>query len=550
MSDAAAKIGRRSATSRAPFGSRTCCGAVRAVAPSRRTALSRVFAFGYGLTAGAVLLGTASMARADEPRQAGEPRMLSEPGEVTNVIDAFDGDDVFDLHLTLGYQYAWKRAHIRRESTIGSAANPGLSTGGFTASNMNVATYEENTSRLNTRADIGLYKDIALFLRMPIILSNDRKLTDLNGSAGQQDLVLAGGPNDGGPLFTLPFNSPQRSGVEYLAVGMDFGFMNQFRNPSKPTWIGGFEARFSVGEPMHACNGGLPESSPTGPIRCAYASDVNRNGRADGAVIPEGSSDGRNSPGVTRGTTGLEFHSMISKRIKYIEPYTGFRALFEFPQAKSDFGSTDLKGSLVSHPPLQGWVYVGMQVIPWEQRERFQRITFDGRVGASYRSEGRDYSELFDALGSSGVPSLRRPAYAAYRGDPANPGGSIVDAGSQRVYFTGITDVSAYASIRASVSVTWQAGEYIKFTAGGGLTRDQSHLITADQACNSQFNNSIGESGPCRVETPGTGTTPGTVRASGIPNPHYRPTINAVGRRFKTDDSNLWDAWIMGIVMF
>ena len=42
--------------------------------------------------------------------KAGEPRMLSEPGEVTDVVDAFDGDDLFDLHLTLGYQYTWKSA--------------------------------------------------------------------------------------------------------------------------------------------------------------------------------------------------------------------------------------------------------------------------------------------------------------------------------------------------------------------------------------------------------------------------------------------------------
>jgi hypothetical protein len=207
MSDPAAKIGRRPATS------------------PRRT--SR-FAARAGVCAGALAVGTlATPARADEPRQAGEPRMLSEPGEITNVIDAFDGDDVFDLHLSLGYQYTWKRAHIRRETTIGSAANPGLSTGGFTSGNMNVATYEENTSRLTTRADIGLYHDIALFLRMPIILSNDRKLSDLSGSASQQNVVLQGGPNDGSQLFSLPFDSPHRSGIEYLAVGADFGFTNQ-----------------------------------------------------------------------------------------------------------------------------------------------------------------------------------------------------------------------------------------------------------------------------------------------------------------------------------
>src|SRR5258708_3754449 len=140
----------------------------------------------------ASIMGVVSSAHADEPAKVGEPHVLSEPGEVTDVVDAFDGDDPFDLHLTLGYQYSWKTSHVRRETSIGNAANPGLSTGDFTASNMNVAKYEENTSRLNTRADIGVYHDIALVLRMPIILSNDRKLSDLSGSAGQQNIVLAG----------------------------------------------------------------------------------------------------------------------------------------------------------------------------------------------------------------------------------------------------------------------------------------------------------------------------------------------------------------------
>src|SRR6185503_12751749 len=141
-----------------------------------------------------------------------------------------DGDDVFDLHLTLGYQYAWKSAHIRRETTIGNAANPGLSTGGFTGSNMNVATYDETTSRLNTRADIGLYHDIALYLRMPIILSNDRKLTDLSGSAGVQNVVLAGAPSDADSETLNPAalgrgerNRETRSRHTGLGVGADFG---------------------------------------------------------------------------------------------------------------------------------------------------------------------------------------------------------------------------------------------------------------------------------------------------------------------------------------
>jgi len=507
----------------------------------------------------ALLMATlASSARADEPFKLGEPRVLSEPGEVTDVVDAFDGEDVFDLHLTIGYQYTFKSSNIRRETNISNQQNLMLSTGDFTASNMNVAKYEENTSRLNTRVDIGLYHDIALYFRMPIILSNDRKLTDLSGSAGVQNVVLAGGPNDydtltGQPsnLFGLPFNSPSRSGIEYLAVGTDFGFMNQFRDSTKPTWMAGFEVRLGIGEPMHACNA----NPPPGQMRCAYPSDVNRNGKVDTpeplTQADEGSfSAGQNrSPGVTRGTTGLELHSTISRRIKYIEPYAGFRTLFEFPQAKSDFGQTDLKGSLVNHPPLQGWVFAGLQVIPWEQREQFQRVTFDGRFGASYRSEGRDYSELFDALGSSNAASIRTPTYAAFMKGPNAMNPSVVDPSSQHVYFTGITDVSAYMGMQVSASVTWQAGEYIKFTAGGGYTREQSHIITADQPCNPDFSDNPDASGPCRALA-GTTSTSSTSRITGIPNPNYKPTIDSVGHRFKADDTSLWDAWVMGIVMF
>ena len=109
---------------------------------------------------------------------------------------------------------------------------------------------------------------------------------------------------------------------------------------------------------------------------------------------------------------------------------------------------------------------------------------------------------------------------------------------------------SAYMGMQASVSVTWQAGEYIKFTAGGSYTREQGHIITADQPCNPDFNGDIGASGPCRSEKASADGTSKTVSQTGIPNPNYRPTIDAVGRRFRTEDSNLWDAWVMGIVMF
>jgi hypothetical protein len=501
-------------------------------------------------TAMAIVMG-GNVARADEPHKVTEPPVLNEPAEITQVVDAFDDDDPFDLNLSLGYQQTWSSATIRRESYI---AQPGLSSGGFVNDTMNVGTYTHTTSRLNTRADIGIYKDIALVVRVPIILSDDQKIEGVDGSDQHQSVVLEGAPGE--QLFKLPFKSPTRSGVEYLAVGLDVGIMNQFRDPTKPTWVIGVEGRFDVSEPMHACNSSpKPLNQANAQKDCAYPSDINRNGvsgepqyNTSNAGNLEGTFSGGRKPGVSRGTTGLEAHTFLSKRIKYIEPYGGFRALFEFQSNSSDYGSTDLKGSLVNHPPLRGSLIMGMNVIPWEVRDQFQRITFDFRFTGTYVSEGRDYSELFDALGSSDAPSIRSPNFAEYQKNPdaatAGESPSVVNPNSQKVYFTGLTDVQQHGVYNLSAQFTWQAGQYVKFNLGGGYTLVQSHFISFDQACNPDFSNSIEKAGPCKSVTGPKQT------ATGIPNPNYRATINTPGRRFKVDDSHAFDAWLNATVMF
>lgn len=490
----------------------------------------------------------ASAAHAEEPRKVSEPSVLREPGEITQVVDAFDEDDPFDLHLSLGYQSTWRSADILRETTI---VQPGLSTGVYTPATLNVAKFKETTSRLNTRADIGLYQDLALVVRMPIILANERELTSLDGSASQQRVVLQGAPGE--QLFSLPFKSPKRSGIEYLAVGLDAAVMNQARDHTKPTWVIGIEGRFDVSEPMHACNANPSLLNPGGDalqVDCADPSDADRDGVGEEPIgndpsVREGRFSGPRDPGVSRGVTGLVLHTAISRRVKYIEPYGGFRAHFEFQNSDSDYGSTDLQGALVNHPPLRGTFLVGVNVFPWEVRDRFQRITLDFRFTGTYVSEGRDYSELFDALGSSDARSLRMPNYAAYMAGPN--GTSVVDPSSRKVYFTGLTDVQQHGVYSLSTSFTWQAGEYVKFNAGGAFTLTQGHFITFDQSCNPDFSGDVGRAGPCRSRS-GSGSSAG--RTTGIPNPNFRKTINDPGHRFKVDASTQFDAWINATVMF
>jgi hypothetical protein len=488
------------------------------------------------VTAAVIALG--SPARAEEPRSAKEPRPLLEPIELTQVPDAFDDGDPIDVNVSVGYQYSSRSADILRESATADGLNP--------RSNEKIAQYNESTHRLLMRADIGIFHDLALVVRLPVILNQSRGLGDYQGPSTPQQ-GLRGAANE--QLFQLPFDAPNRHGIEYLALGVDWGVLNQYRDVSKPSWVVGLEGRFSVSEPMHACN----DNPAAGQVKCAAPGDVNRNGRHDASLIdstgqyPLESGGRSRQPGVSRGTTGMELHTYVSKRIKYIEPYGGFRALFEFPNASSDFGLTDLRGNLVNHPPLQGTFLIGTAIIPWEVRSEYQRLTFDLRLEATYRSEGRDYNELFDALGSSPASTIRMPNYSGYRTPAAgSTGTSAIDPNSERVYFSGLVDTQQYIITRYAFGVTYQLNQYIKFGVGTAVNHVQSHFLTFEQPCNASLNGNLQEAGPCR----GRAALGGSWQSTGIPNPNYRAVINAPGRRFLVDGSTGFDGWLSATAMF
>src|SRR4029077_13039527 len=111
---------------------------------------------------GVLALDAAAVARAEEPVAAREPRLMTETAEITSVVDAFDEDDPFDLDLLVGFSQSWKHANIRRETQ-----EPGLATGAFIPATQNIASYSSSMSTLLVGADVGIYRDLALILRLP-----------------------------------------------------------------------------------------------------------------------------------------------------------------------------------------------------------------------------------------------------------------------------------------------------------------------------------------------------------------------------------------------
>lgn len=436
------------------------------------------------LLAGLVLGGPGSLgnALAAEPRSVSEPDVLREPGQFTDVADGLDREGQFDLRVTLSYQQEVERAKLLREQRL-----PAESFGAIVA--RPIASIVESVSRLELGAEIGLYRDVALRVRLPVILAHTQD-TEGRLPDTEQSRALWGGPN--APLFSLPFRSPIRGGAEYLALGADVGVFNQFRDPGYPTIVVGGEVRLSITEPMRACQEGQNCWDPS--VQNRLPSPTAKMSQTT-TEQPESQPGRTRAAGIGRGTTGLEAHMRASQRFQWLEPYVGFAALLETPNDNSEFSEHE-------SPPWHGTLDFGVEGVPWEVAEHFQRLSLDLRLTGVYTSRGQDYSELFDALGSSTAASYRQ----------ALPS---VDPASTEAYVTGLTQVEAHGKYRVSLQTHWRVGRYVRFDVGGALTATQKHVLT------------LGGSGQ-----------------------RYRQETDVPGQRFLVDTSRNFSGWVRSTVLF
>ena len=362
--------------------------------------------------------------------------------EFTNVVDAIESDDPFDLNLSVGYVREQRSGRIRRESN-----NPGVSPDGYLGV-VDIAKYEQLQNTLVLAGAVGLFRDLQLWTRWPLILSDTRELSLDDGVTLEQSQLRRDCYEDGGRdvcLFDLPFKSPERSGIDAFTLGLDWGVLNQLRDDTKPTWVLGVEATIGIG---------------------AALTDADENG------------DG----GISRGTTRLTAHTEFSRRFNYIEPYVGVRFSADLPQSDTGFPEADVEGRLNTVPPLIGTMIFGADFVPWENTETFQRFSVDLRLAGTFNSEGRTQSELFDALGTSQHRQLR-------------------DADGPGHVFNGMTDVENYGTFATMLSLNVQAARYVKFQLGGSLAFDQQHGITYTDACNPEADVVIAQA-PCSKGAP------------------------------------------------
>jgi hypothetical protein len=426
-------------------------------------------------------------------------------GEFTDVIDAADqryNGDPFDLTLRVGYERVFKKGDIRRESF--NTIPHEWDYYGY----VNVGEYKQTTHILNMELDIGLFHDISLKTRLPLVLSDTRELTRKSGFEWPDDF---NGDGTGDALFSLPFKSPDRSGIDYIAVGLWWGILDQGRDDTKPNWTVFVEGRFSVGDEMVAA--------------CKSSGDQCSEGYDNAGNAVTAPSKG----GISRGVHEIAGGLRLSRRYSIVEPYFGIEALIGFSKGGTNFFiHNNSIGQLNTRPPAVGTIDIGLEFIPWEVPDKGRKLVIGVGTGGKYHSEGRDFTPLFDALGTSAY-FLGQP-YGDFNGDGINNGGEE-EAATQGNAWTGMTDVENYATIFGKVFIAIEPAKYVKFRVGSNFAHETEHFITKTDQCPSD-----------QVLSDGSGCA--------VYNWGHRPELDKPGNRFRSEKTFIWDFFVDATAQF
>jgi hypothetical protein len=451
----------------------------------------------------------------------------AQAAEVTRVATAFEDDNRFDIHLGLAYTYNFKSASILREWNSGGATDD---------QNRLVKDlrYRQQRHVLTPTLEIGLWHDLALYMALPVTLSDTRSYSfdqradncvygdqvppepqatcvNKNNSTTVRDGII---PRNGfdsgsngdpfnqytGPGTELIFKSPVRRGLDQLWVGLKYGILNQEKRAHMPTWIIGAEGRFAIGRKM-TFSRDIADNDPSGNHR------------------------------VGRKVHELGLWTSISRRHRFLEPY--FNAFWrQSIRAQGsefkDFSSSGAQGNV--NPQSTAGMSFGTEVVPFERKSKSIKVSVLLEGTAVLHYSGRGYSEIWELLADSpamvgsndpskGSQCDRASALAFAQANPGDPG-YVAAGGSSCARSNGITDLQDYGTFGFNGALNLHLGPYARFMLGVNVQTDTRHYLT--------FANRGKASGGAdndRVE-------PNTREV----NPVRRDVVDNVGRRFVIDD--------------
>ena len=464
----------------------------------------------------------------------------TQAAEVTRVASSFDGENKFDLHFGVGYDFNFKKAALLHEWS--DANNPDSQV-------VRDLLYQHMRHVVTPSLEIGLYKDLAVYVNIPIVAldtrtySFDQDASDCKYDDGMRSpddpatcvnhdnsTTIRDGiiPRDGfdattngapftqftGPGTELIFKGPTRRGIDQFWVGLKYGILNQEKRAHMPNWVIGFEGRFGVGRAMTFTRN-IDQEDPAGNHR------------------------------VGRRTHELGLWTTLSRRHRFLDPY--FTAFWRqaFKGAASQFQDFSRFGAQTQKQPQStAGMSFGTEIVPWERKAKQFKVSVLLEGSAVLHYSGRGYSEIWELLADS--PAMvgsndpttadqcdRNAAMAFAADNPGDPG-YLQAGGTSCARHNGVTDLQDYGTFGFNGALNLHLGPHARLMAGFTVQTDTRHFLTFTNRGKAD-----GGADNDRVE-------PGTKEV----NPLRRDVVDNVGRRFVIDDVIDTYAYARFLLMF
>ncbi len=400
--------------------------------------------------------------------------------DVTEVIDGFSraDDDVVDFSLEVEWEMQLRSGKILREfrclahdTVAGGGAD--LCPGGSQVVLSRELTAARTTHLMNIDAAVAFWRFAMLRIRLPVVLSDQ---TTLDFDAGVTPTNSTVDPYNVPSLFGVPHTGPTRVGVMDPSLLIRFTPLNSAEDALRPTWA------IDVG------------------VTTAFVPV-----RKGGNKVP--------GEGIWKVDLGT---SLASRLTSWVEPWFSAGGRLRFGGSSSlfeDYGATQ---TLV-HPGSELRTSFGVQFVPWEDRVEETGFYVDLGAGVDYRFEGREYTDLFEALSTSACD----PRDASEPCDLTTfDRGEIDPATGKRRKTNGITDVEQYATVKGTLGLRYQPVKYVVLRAGFDLAYEMPHYLTfADAGRDLDGVNDV---------------QPSNSQGVNEFNPVYAEAFDSLGSRFRT----------------
>jgi hypothetical protein len=398
-----------------------------------------------------------------------------------------------DVLAELDYSYELSSSTVVRERV-----DPGADPLGGTRTVRDL-TFKQFRHVLTPRLQVGIFRDTFVYAALPIVIQQARELRFIDNSnrAGSSTVLDGLLPEQGfdsrDPGTPTPgdlaFRGVNRRGLDQVHLGLGTAFMNQLKDPTKPTWKIGAELRLAVGPIM--------KLDPMAPA---------------------------SNQGVSRGVQELRLWTSFARKLGWAEPW--FELFWLTPvAAKSDslfqdpgFGSTNTQHS------QQGGVAFGLELYALDNKPDETRISLDLGSKMTAHFEGRQYTEMWEVF--------------ALAGDSRGVGPLVLDADPirpdvQPLSHPGVSNIENYLELTGRFALRAQIGPHVRFAVMADLVWKTDHVISfADAGTDGDDDNDL--------------VNPGTAEV----NPLHSQTIDLVGRRYRSEDGFDIVVGVQGQVLF